>query len=123
MALTPVTPTRIGNAPVALTTCTGIDLAPTSTVNVPTVKGDALTFEQASVGNFVVLNTTASAVTLTALVSKTAQQTAAGVDVDDKTYSIGANCMCIVRTFEAASKGGQVQIYASGAGLKLFVFN
>ena len=123
MALTPVTPTRIGNAPVALTTCTGIDLAPTSTVNVPTVKGDALTFEQARVMNFVVLNTTGSPVTLTALAGKTAQQNAAGVSVDDKTYAIEGNCMCIIETYEAASVNGEVRLYASGTGLKLFVFN
>ena len=123
MALTPVTPTRVGNAPVALTTCTGIALSPTQKVAIPVVKGDALTFEQASAGFFVVVNTTASAVTLTALVGKTAQQTNAGVDVDDKTYSIGANCICLIKTFEAATKGGQVQLYASGAGLQLYVFN
>ena len=123
MALTPVIPVKVGNAPVALTTCSGLTLSPTTKVGIPTSAGDARTFPQGNVDIFVVHNTTGSSITLTAAVGKSPEQTAGDVSVDDKTYSIGANCICLIRTFPAVSKNGKVQLHASATGLQLYVFN
>ena len=108
MALTPVTPVKVGNAPVALTTCSGLTLAPTTKVTIPTSAGDARSFPQGNVEIF------AGALQIS---------TAGDVSVDDKTYSIGANCICLIRTFPAVSKNGKVQLHASATGLQLYVFN
>lgn len=123
MPLSAVTPVKVGNTPVALTTCSGLAFAPSAKVDIPASAANAKTFPQASTGYFIVYNSTGSAVTLTAALDKTSQQTAAGVVVDDKTYSIAQHCICLVKTFEAVAKGGQVQLHASATGLQLFAFN